>query len=130
MIARKSGCFVNIASVARLFPYNWAGSYSVVKAGLIMLTRLMALEWTPPYGIRANAIAPGYIRTLGTEGMYAVITSACRDAASPAAASTERVSLGAPLVEMGGIAKTFGAVEALRGAGLTLGVAEVLGSTG
>jgi len=40
------------------------------------------------------------------------------------------VSLGAPLVEMGGIAKTFGAVEALRGAGLTLGVAEVLGSTG
>jgi len=90
MIARKSGCFVNIASVARLFPYNWAGSYSVVKAGLIMLTRLMALEWTPPYGIRANAIAPGYIRTLGTEGMYAVITSACRDAASPAAASTER----------------------------------------
>src|SRR5206468_10620655 len=42
MIGRKSGCFVNIASVAGLFPYNWAGAYSVVKAGLIMLTRLMA----------------------------------------------------------------------------------------
>ncbi|OLB98248.1 MAG: hypothetical protein AUH30_08315 [Candidatus Rokubacteria bacterium 13_1_40CM_68_15] len=70
MIGRKSGCFVNIASVAGLFSYNWAGAYSVVKAGLIMLTRLMALEWAP-YGVRANAIAPGYIRTPGTEGMYA-----------------------------------------------------------
>ena len=52
------------------FPYNWAGSYSVVKAGLIMLTKLQAMEWAP-YGIRANAITPGYIRTPGTEAMYA-----------------------------------------------------------
>jgi NAD(P)-dependent dehydrogenase (short-subunit alcohol dehydrogenase family) len=70
MIAQRSGCFVNIASVAGIFPYNWAGAYSVVKAGLIMLTKLMALEWAP-HGIRANAIAPGYIRTPGTEAMYA-----------------------------------------------------------
>jgi NAD(P)-dependent dehydrogenase (short-subunit alcohol dehydrogenase family) len=70
MIGQRSGCFVNIASVAGVFPYNWAGAYSVVKAGLIMLTQLMALEWAP-YGIRANAIAPGYIRTPGTEAMYA-----------------------------------------------------------
>ena len=70
MIAKKSGCFVNVASVAGLFPYNWAGSYSVVKAGLLMLTKLQALEWAP-YGIRANAITPGYIRTPGTEAMYA-----------------------------------------------------------
>jgi NAD(P)-dependent dehydrogenase (short-subunit alcohol dehydrogenase family) len=70
MIAQRSGSIVNIASVAGLFPYNWAGAYSVVKAGLIMLTKLQALEWAP-YGIRANAITPGYIRTPGTEGMYA-----------------------------------------------------------
>jgi NAD(P)-dependent dehydrogenase (short-subunit alcohol dehydrogenase family) len=70
MIKQQSGCIVNIASVAGLFPYNWAGSYSVVKAGLLMLTKLQALEWAP-YGIRANAITPGYIRTPGTEGMYA-----------------------------------------------------------
>lgn len=70
MIRQKSGCIVNIASVAGLFPYNWAGSYSVVKAGLLMLTKLQAIEWAP-YGIRANAITPGYIRTPGTEGMYA-----------------------------------------------------------
>jgi NAD(P)-dependent dehydrogenase (short-subunit alcohol dehydrogenase family) len=70
MIARKSGCIVNIASIAGLFPYNQVGSYSVVKAGLIMLTKLQALEWAP-HGIRANAITPGYIRTPGTEAMYA-----------------------------------------------------------
>jgi NAD(P)-dependent dehydrogenase (short-subunit alcohol dehydrogenase family) len=70
MIAQKSGAIVNIASIAGLFPYNWAGAYSVVKAGLIMLTKLQAVEWGP-YGIRANAITPGYIRTPGTEAMYA-----------------------------------------------------------
>ena len=70
MIAQKKGAIINIASIAGLFPYNWAGSYSVVKAGLIMLTKLQALEWAP-YGIRANAITPGYIRTPGTEAMYA-----------------------------------------------------------
>ena len=70
MIAQKAGVIVNIASVAGLFPYNWAGAYSVVKAGLIMLTKLQAMEWAP-YGIRANAITPGYIRTPGTEAMYA-----------------------------------------------------------
>jgi 3-oxoacyl-[acyl-carrier protein] reductase len=70
MIPQRSGCIVNIASVAGIFPYNWAGAYSVVKAGLLMLTKLQALEWAP-YGIRANAITPGYIRTPGTEAMYA-----------------------------------------------------------
>jgi NAD(P)-dependent dehydrogenase (short-subunit alcohol dehydrogenase family) len=70
MIAQKSGAIVNIASIAGLFPYNWAGAYSVVKAGLIMLTKLQAMEWGP-YGVRSNAITPGYIRTPGTEGMYA-----------------------------------------------------------
>jgi len=70
MIAQRSGAIVNIASIAGLFPYNFAGAYSVVKAGLIMLTKLQAMEWAP-YGIRANAITPGYIRTPGTEGMYA-----------------------------------------------------------
>jgi glucose 1-dehydrogenase len=35
-----------------------------------MLTKLQAMEWAP-YGIRANAITPGYIRTPGTEAMYA-----------------------------------------------------------
>ena len=35
-----------------------------------MLTKLQAIEWRA-YGIRANAITPGYIRTPGTEAIYA-----------------------------------------------------------
>ena len=70
MLPQRSGCFVNIASVAGLFPYNWAGAYSVVKAGLLMLTKLQAMELAP-YNVRSNAITPGYIRTPGTEAMYA-----------------------------------------------------------
>ncbi len=70
MIARRSGCIINIASIAGIAPYNWAGSYSTVKAGLIMMTKQVAMEWGR-YGIRANAIAPGFIRTPGTEAMYA-----------------------------------------------------------
>ncbi len=69
MIAQKSGCIINGASIAGLSPYNFAGSYSSVKAGIIMFTKQMALEWGQ-YGIRCNAIAPGFIHTPGTEGMY------------------------------------------------------------
>jgi NAD(P)-dependent dehydrogenase (short-subunit alcohol dehydrogenase family) len=69
MIVQQTGCFVNIASAAGLFPYNLVGAYSVAKAGLLMLTKLQAIEWGP-YGIRANAITPGYIRTPATEAMY------------------------------------------------------------
>ena len=69
MIAQKSGCIINVASIAGLSPYNFAGSYSSVKAGIIMFTKQIALEWGQ-YGIRCNAIAPGFIHTPGTEGMY------------------------------------------------------------
>jgi NAD(P)-dependent dehydrogenase (short-subunit alcohol dehydrogenase family) len=37
MIAQKSGAIVNSASSAGLFPYNFVGACSVVKAGLLML---------------------------------------------------------------------------------------------
>ena len=39
-----------------------SSSYNVTKGGINQLTRVMALEWAP-YGIRANAIAPGYMDT-------------------------------------------------------------------
>ena len=39
-----------------------AGAYAAAKAGLQMLTRVIAGEWGR-FGIRANAIAPGYVET-------------------------------------------------------------------
>jgi NAD(P)-dependent dehydrogenase (short-subunit alcohol dehydrogenase family) len=38
------------------------GSYAASKAGLVQLTKVMALEWAR-FGIRVNGIAPGYIET-------------------------------------------------------------------
>ncbi len=62
MIMRKSGSIINISSQVGLTPGAGAGAYPISKAGIIMLTRQIALELAP-YGIRANAIAPGIVKT-------------------------------------------------------------------
>jgi NAD(P)-dependent dehydrogenase (short-subunit alcohol dehydrogenase family) len=63
MIAhQREGRIVNIASVAGFRALGGQAPYSMSKAGLIALTRCMAREWGR-YGINANAICPGYIRT-------------------------------------------------------------------
>jgi 3-oxoacyl-[acyl-carrier protein] reductase len=60
--AGRKGAIVNLSSVAAFNPYGGAGAYSTVKAAIIHLTELMALEWAP-HGIRANVVAPGTIET-------------------------------------------------------------------
>jgi NAD(P)-dependent dehydrogenase (short-subunit alcohol dehydrogenase family) len=59
---KKEGVILNMASVAGLQGTPLLGAYAVSKAGLISLTRTMAMELSP-YKIRVNAIAPGLIRT-------------------------------------------------------------------
>jgi NAD(P)-dependent dehydrogenase (short-subunit alcohol dehydrogenase family) len=63
MIDRKKGKIINIASVAGLVgtPHD-AVAYNSTKAGVISLTRSLAVEWGE-YGINVNAIAPGMIET-------------------------------------------------------------------
>ena len=71
MIARKRGAMVHIASIAGRQPQPFSGAYSVTKAGVIMLSRQIALEWGP-MGIRSNAVCPGTIRTPLSEEFYKV----------------------------------------------------------
>ncbi|MEE2767639.1 MAG: SDR family NAD(P)-dependent oxidoreductase [Actinomycetota bacterium] len=59
MIERRTGSIVNIASIAGPVGFGRIGAYTAAKAGLIALTKVMAVEWTE-YGIRANAVAPGW----------------------------------------------------------------------
>ena len=61
------GSIVNIASVLGSAVQKGTGAYAASKAGLLHLTRAMAVEWAR-HGIRVNAIAPGYYRTDMAEG--------------------------------------------------------------
>ncbi len=63
------GVIINMASVAGIKPGLGLGAYSVSKAGVIMLTRVLAQEWTG-MNIRVNAIAPGVIKTKFAEALY------------------------------------------------------------
>ena len=64
MIPRRQGSIINIASLsgsAVNVPQRQA-VYNTSKAGVIMLTKSLAVEWAQ-YGIRVNSISPGYIKT-------------------------------------------------------------------
>jgi NAD(P)-dependent dehydrogenase (short-subunit alcohol dehydrogenase family) len=62
MRERGSGSIVNIASVAWDRGSPGRAAYVASKAGLVGLTRVAAVEWAA-YGVRVNAVAPGYIDT-------------------------------------------------------------------
>lgn len=66
-VARKmrdngGGAIVNISSIAGTNVLKGSSDYCVSKAGVWMLTRCAALELSR-YGIRVNAVGPGYIQT-------------------------------------------------------------------
>ncbi|AEV30199.1 dehydrogenase of unknown specificity, short-chain alcohol dehydrogenase like protein [Sphaerochaeta pleomorpha str. Grapes] len=64
MTERKSGSIINIGSMSGLIVNRpqWHSPYGISKAAVHHLTRSLAAEWSQ-YGVRVNAIAPGYIKT-------------------------------------------------------------------
>lgn len=65
-LRQTRGAIVNIASTLGLQGYQGQASYSTAKAGIIGLTRQMAVDYSVD-GIRVNAVAPGIILTPQTE---------------------------------------------------------------
>lgn len=59
---RRTGCIVNIASTHGLVGYPQRTVYGITKAGIMHMTRMLAIEWAP-YRIRVNAVAPGTVET-------------------------------------------------------------------
>ena len=78
-IKKRSGCIINISSVAGLMGNAGQVNYSAAKAGMIGLTKAAAKELAPR-GITCNAIAPGLIETDMTEAMNASAREALRNA--------------------------------------------------
>jgi NAD(P)-dependent dehydrogenase (short-subunit alcohol dehydrogenase family) len=62
MVRQASGNIINLSSQVGLNPGTGAGAYSISKAGIIMLTRQLALELAYK-NIRVNALAPGIVKT-------------------------------------------------------------------
>ncbi len=68
MKGQGGGSILNTASIGGIRAGE-LGTYCVTKAGVIMLTQVMALEWGK-YNIRVNALAPGIIKTRLSEALW------------------------------------------------------------
>jgi 3-oxoacyl-[acyl-carrier protein] reductase len=62
MIPQRSGSVINISSIRGFSPNPGRMSYCAPKAAVIMMTQVAAGEWAP-HNVRANAIAPGVLKT-------------------------------------------------------------------
>lgn len=60
MVARGRGCVLNVTSMAAIYGIPKVAAYTAAKAGVLGLTRQLAVEFAP-LGVRVNAIAPGFI---------------------------------------------------------------------
>ena len=83
MIANKvNGSIANIASILGLRVAGAVAPYAISKAGVVQMTKAVALEWAR-YGIRLNALAPGYFATELNDDFFE---------SEPSQALTKRVS--------------------------------------
>jgi 3-oxoacyl-[acyl-carrier protein] reductase len=81
-------CIINISSTSGLHGNAGQANYAMAKAGVTGLTKTIAKEWGPQFGVRANTIAFGHILTR--------LTAAKEDGAFVMTPDGEKVALGIP----------------------------------
>jgi len=69
MKSRGGGSIINISSIGGLRPEPGLGIYSVSKAAIISLSKVLAKEWGS-HGVRVNVICPGLIKTKFSEALW------------------------------------------------------------
>ena len=65
----RGGALVHVASISATQATGQTGAYSVAKAGVVMLSRQLAIEWGGD-GIRSNVVSPGMVMTPMTQAFY------------------------------------------------------------
>jgi dehydrogenase/reductase SDR family protein 4 len=70
MMGKQSGNIINIVSTGAAKAAPGLGAYSIAKAGVVMLTKLLAVELSG-YNIRVNAIGPYLVKTAFSQPMWA-----------------------------------------------------------
>jgi dehydrogenase/reductase SDR family protein 4 len=69
MAERGGGSVINISSIGGVSPEPMLGIYSVSKAALISLTKVLAAEWGAA-GVRVNVICPGLVKTKFSKALW------------------------------------------------------------
>jgi len=69
MVSQKRGNIINIASTAALKAAAEMGAYCIAKAGVVMLTKVLAVE-LGQYNIRVNAVAPYIVKTKFSQPLW------------------------------------------------------------
>ena len=62
MVERGSGSVINVSSIGGLHASPTLSFYGAAKAGVVSLTKTLAMEWGPA-GVRVNALCPGWVKT-------------------------------------------------------------------
>jgi 2-deoxy-D-gluconate 3-dehydrogenase len=70
LVGQKRGNIINIASTAAVDTAPGMGAYCIAKAGVVMLTRILAIELAR-YNIRVNAVAPSIVKTKFSQPLWA-----------------------------------------------------------
>jgi NAD(P)-dependent dehydrogenase (short-subunit alcohol dehydrogenase family) len=71
LLAKRSGCVLNVASVAGYIATPGEAYYGDAKAALLHFTRTIAREWASS-GVRVNALAPGWVETAMNAPLQAI----------------------------------------------------------
>jgi NAD(P)-dependent dehydrogenase (short-subunit alcohol dehydrogenase family) len=91
MLARGGGVIINISTMVASFGLNGQAAYGASKAAVELLTKAWTDEYGPG-GIRVNAVAPGPVRTPGTEPMGAALDQIAATLPARHAANAEQVA--------------------------------------
>ncbi|OLN97076.1 3-oxoacyl-[acyl-carrier-protein] reductase 5 [Colletotrichum chlorophyti] len=90
----ENRCIVNISSTSGIHGNAGQSNYAMAKAGVTGLTKTIAKEWGPAFGVRANTVAFGHIRTR--------LTDAKEKGAFIVGPDGEKIALGIPQAQKGG----------------------------